>query len=181
MEVHAMWRRLDVPGRDAARLVPRGSGWRLEGCAVFGHEEGPAGLSYAVDLAPDWTALGGTVRGFVGGGGVGHEIRRDAGGWVLDGERVPGLDGLVDLDLGFTPATNLPQVRRLDLGVGQGAELRVAWFDIGAGLSALAQRYDRVDARDFRYASPEHDYEAVLRLAPNGFVARYPGLWEMEA
>jgi hypothetical protein len=181
MEALAMWRRLDVPGHDAARLAPGGAGWLLEGCAVFAHEEGPACLRYAVELAPDWTAMGGTVRGFVGGRGVGHEMRRDDGEWVLDGARVPGLDGLVDLDFGFTPATNLPQVRRLDLGVGQTAELRVAWFDPGAGLSPLAQRYKRVDARGFRYASPRHAYEASLRLAQNGFVESYPGLWEMEA
>ena len=36
-----------------------------------------------------------------------------------NGEVVPGLESSVDLDLGFTPATNALQIRRLALAVGQ--------------------------------------------------------------
>ena len=44
-----------------------------------------------------------------------HEIRRDDAGWRLNGVRVEGLEHLVDLDYGFTPATNVLQLSRIAL------------------------------------------------------------------
>jgi hypothetical protein len=57
---------------------------------------------------------------------------------------VPGLDGCIDLDFGFTPATNLLHLRRTGLAEGQEADVNVAWFDVPAGaLTMLPQRYKR--------------------------------------
>jgi hypothetical protein len=93
----------------------------------------------------------------------------------------PGVAGLADLDLGFTPATNLQQLRRVGLAVGEDAALEVAWLDAGATeLVALPQRYRRLDRLRYDYAAPSVDYAAVLTLAASGFVADYPGLWRME-
>jgi hypothetical protein len=43
----------------------------------------------------------------------------------------------------------------------------------------LQQRYERVAERGYRYRSTTTGYEGLLELAPNGFAARYPELWEM--
>ncbi len=147
MILTALWRRLDVPGHDAARLEAHAGGHTLTGCAVFVSGGQPAALRYRVDLATDWTTIAASMHGFVGSRPVAAEIRRDTSGWTLNGEQQPDVEGLTDLDFGFTPATNLQQLRRLNLAVGKEADLPVAWLDAGAtSLTRLAQRYRRLDA-----------------------------------
>jgi len=108
-------------------------------------------------------------------------LRTAAGGWTINGVTVPGLDGCVDLDLGFTPATNALQLRRVALGRGQAADMSVAWLDVTAGtLTLLRQRYERRTETTYWYEAPRFDYTAVLDVGPDGFVHRYPTLWEIE-
>ena len=182
----ALWRRLDTVGCDVARLFETPAGWRLEGTTVFLHEtsRAPARLDYTVELNRDWTTTRGNVAGFVGSSAVAATISRDHSGWSINGERVagPGLDAVVDLDFGFTPATNFAQVRRIDLPVGQGTTFSVAWWDVGQPtLTALPQHYPRTSPSTYRYASPTGPYEADLEFAASGFVRHYPDLWLLES
>ncbi|MGC4049136.1 MAG: putative glycolipid-binding domain-containing protein [Paludibaculum sp.] len=181
MSEYAIWRRLDTPGHDAASLTAAGEGWLLRGTAVFAQAGGPACVHYSVELDFGWKTIRGRVEGFAGGRTLDHLITRAAEGWTLDGVLVPGLEALCDLDYGFTPATNLQQLRRVAIGVGETAEIRVVWFDVGEPtLVELPQRYERRSESAYWYESPSGPYEALLELAPNGFVRRYPGLWVME-
>jgi hypothetical protein len=177
-----LWRRLDVPGHDACRLAARDDGWDLAGTAVFLHGGVPALLAYSLRCDRRWFTTGGRVQGFVGASTVDITIERRSGGtWLVNGAPVPGLDACAHLDFGFTPATNLPQLQQLALAEGQGAELLVAWLDVPpAPLVRLPQRYERRSASSYWYESPDHGYAALLELAADGFVRRYPGLWEME-
>jgi hypothetical protein len=179
-----LWRRLDTPGHDACRLEQDGSGWQLDGAAVFRHEDGRlARLNYRVQSDGRWHSRSGTVRGWLGDAAVDLAITRDTrGAWILNGTAVPGLEHCPDLDLGFTPATNLFQVCRLDLDVGQGADALAAWIDLDERtLSELAQRYERRGERSYWYTAPRFGYAALLEVTEDGFVWRYPGLWEAEA
>ena len=179
-DVHAFWRRIDQPGHDVARLHRQASGWLLEGYAAF-RENGATGLRYRVELADDYATIRATIDGHRSGEAVRHQIERAGSGWTLDGRAVSGLDDLVHLDFGFTPATNLQQLRHAGLAVGEEAEIVAAWLDIGeTTLVRLPQRYRRIAADRYRYSAPTAGYEAVLELAPNGFVRLYPDLWEME-
>ena len=176
-----LWRRLDTPGHDAALLMPTETGWALRGLAVFRHPDGPACVRYAVDLDPSWRTRSGGVGGFIGAREFGHSIRREPDGWYLDERFIPGLDHLADLDYGFTPATNLQQLRRAALKVGQAADLPAAWFDVDMPtLTELPQRYERRSETTYWYSAPSGPYEALLEISPSGFVASYPGLWQME-
>jgi hypothetical protein len=95
---------------------------------------------------------------------------------------VAGLESCVDLDYGFTPATNLIQLRRSSLAVGAAADLPAAWLDVAAGtLQVLPQRYERRGEASYWYESPTFSYAALLEVTNDGFVRRYPGLWELEA
>ncbi|MFD2261374.1 putative glycolipid-binding domain-containing protein [Lacibacterium aquatile] len=175
----ASWRRLDVTGRDSVRLIAADSGHRLEGRASFDHQGDEARLDYAVTLDADWRPTRGIVSGWIGARPVERLILHDGHGWTLDGRSV-GLSHCIDLDFGFTPATNFQQIRRLDLAIGETAELMVAWLDDeAASLTELRQQYERTGEHTYRYVSPDHGYEAVLELAPNGFVKLYPDLWVM--
>ncbi|MGH8445757.1 MAG: putative glycolipid-binding domain-containing protein [Solimonas sp.] len=181
MRASACWQRLDLPGHDAALLLPGDTGWSLQGCAVFGDPAGPACIRYSLDVDTAWRTRRGRVQGFAGRQTFDHDIRRQVDGWYLDDRPVTGLKALFDLDYGFTPATNLQQLRRARLDVGQAIDLPVVWFDIGQRtLVELPQRYERLSANTYRYASPSAHYEGVLELAEDGFVRHYPGLWAMQ-
>ena len=94
------------------------------------------------------------MRGWLGSKSVEFTIVRTAGGVLtMNDAEAPGLERCLDLDLGFTPATNAQQIRRVALAEGQAADVPVAWLDVSAG---------------------------TLEVTAAGFVRLYPGLCEME-
>jgi len=180
MRAEALWKRIDVPGHDAALLEEDHDGHRLTGTAIFQHEGRPACLNYGVDIEPGWTTRRGWVTGFVAGERVDVTIERRNDGWYLNGEP-QGLGHLVDLDYGFTPATNLQQIQRLQLSAGERADNAVAWFDVGSTkLIELPQVYQKADDFTYPYEGPMFGYKAVLKLDASGFARDYPELWTME-
>ncbi len=89
---------------------------------------------------------------------------------------------MVDLDFGFTPATNMLQLSRIALKPGQRADFPVAWLDLDSvSLIELPQIYERRSEATYWYAAPTVPYQALLEIAPSGFVQSYPGLWRLVA
>jgi uncharacterized protein len=121
----AFWRRLDVPGHDAARMSRIASGYELVGQSVFLDPRGPAALRYMLDLADDWSTREGHVTGLIGERNINTRITRGTRGWVLNGKGF-GMANVADLDLSFTPATNMAQLKRVNLSLGDGAKFDVA-------------------------------------------------------
>ncbi|MEW9834767.1 putative glycolipid-binding domain-containing protein [Mesorhizobium marinum] len=176
----ALWQNLHTPGHDTALIAPALSGWHLTGMATFLGEQGPAAVNYTVEIDDAWQARRGSVRGIAGGRRFFHQMERTTDGWMLDG-KWQGQSELVDLDFGFTPATNFQQLKRAGLAVGERAGFSVAWFDIGKdALVDLPQIYERRDETHYWYQSPTSGYEAMLELDESGFVRVYPELWELE-
>jgi len=173
------WVRLDVRGSDACELAPDGPGWSLRGHAEFEDPRGVARLDYVVVADSAWRTVRGSVRGTVGQTPVALSIdRRTSGAWTLNDRPVPALQGLVDLDLGFTPATNLFPLRRLALRPGEAAHAEAALLDEATWtLRRLRQRYERRDETGWWYESPDAEYAALLQVNTEGFVVDYPGLW----
>ncbi|TIR23242.1 MAG: hypothetical protein E5X34_14280 [Mesorhizobium sp.] len=90
--------------------------------------------------------------------------------------------GLVDVDLGFTPATNLLPIRRLDLGPGKTTPAPAAYLAFPQlELARLDQTYRRLDESRYAYAASAFGYEAMLTVSSAGFVLDYPGLWRSAA
>jgi hypothetical protein len=177
----ALWRRLDAPGHDACRLEQVADGWQLAGTAAFMHEGTPAMLTYRIACDDSWSTSNGLVRGWVGSRQLDfHAVRTPLGRWTLNNEPVAGLEACVDLDFNFTPATNLHQLRRIALAEGDSTDVPVAWLDPFAGtLTLLRQRYTRRGRTTYWYEASV-GYSGLLEVARNGFVRRYPELWEME-
>ena len=179
----ALWRRLDASGHDVCRLERSGAGWQLNGTAIYREDGVLARLDYEVACDPAWVTRHGRVRGWLGARVVDFVIVRSAAAaWTLNGAAVPRLDECVDVDLGFTPATNALQLRRVALAKGQAIDVPVAWLDVKAGtLTLLRQRYERRTETTYWYEAPRFEYAASLEVAPSGFVRHYPTLWEIEA
>jgi hypothetical protein len=178
------WRRLDVPGHDACALLELDDGWRLEGAAVFLDERdrAPVWLAYEAECDRAWRSRSARAHGFAGAAQVGAFIERDASGaWCVNGARSESTRDCIDVDLGFTPATNLFQLRRIALADGGSADVPVAWLDVNAtSLARVPQRYERVRAGRYRYDAPSVPYAAELDVDESGFVTSYPALWTLE-
>jgi hypothetical protein len=175
----ALWARLDTPGYDACRLARSAGGWALNGTAVFARQSVPTCLNYVVICDDRWRTIEGNVSGWSGARVINALFTRHSGAsWTLNGERSDLVDDCVDLDFGFTPATNVLQIRRLALNVGERVDLTVAWWDVGEQLQKLPQSYERLTRDTYRYTAPTVGYEAVLEVNAHGFVRRYPRLWE---
>ena len=134
-----------------------------------------------MNIDGEWRARRGGIRGFLGERIVDCAISREGDGWRLDGAQIAGLGHLVDLDYAFTPATNLPQLRRANIRRGQALELPAAWFDVETTtLTELPQRYERRDETTYWYIAPTVGYEGLLEVSSSGFIKSYPRLWRME-
>ena len=177
-----LWRRLDSSGHDSCSLWRNEAGWRLEGAAVYQHEHGLARLAYDVQCDEHWRTDAGQVRGAVGTRVIDFAIARRGASWTLNDAPMPGLDHLVDLDLSFTPATNLQQLKRVAMALNQAVKVPVAWLNVDAGtLTELPQIYEPRSETTLWYEAPSVGYRGLLEVDPNGFIRRYPGLWEAEA
>lgn len=177
---YAFWRRLDIPGCDAAKVIRTASGFELVGQSVYLDQPGPTAIKYLLDLEESWATRSGRITGFIGERQVDTSIARTPSGWVLNGHNF-GMADIVDLDLGFTPATNMVQLKRKALEISDAASFDVAWLEAGdQELVRLPQEYKRVSETSYAYNSPTAHYQATIVVAPNGFAAEYPGLWRMQ-
>ena len=184
MSAPILWRRLDEPGHDAATVLLGAGGAVLSGMAVF-QEGSPTALAYVVHADPDWWTTEGHVWGWRGHEAIDLRLHRDGAGiWTLNDVLCPAVRGCIDLDLSFTPATNLLPLRRLSLGVGQSAEVRSAWLEWPeVRLTPLVQRYARRSETEYDYESDLSGgelFRSTLQVQPEGWVLDYGGLWRAE-
>ncbi|MER9304627.1 putative glycolipid-binding domain-containing protein [Mesorhizobium sp. M0293] len=174
-----LWRRLDLEGHDACLLSQTDGGYSITGQAVFIQDGEPCCLVYEVDCDAGWRTRTARVDGFLGTRKLHYAIERGSDGqWTLNGEVQRDVAGLVDVDLGFTPASNLLAIRRFDLGIGEATPAPAAYLTFPElKLVRLEQSYRRLDEVRYAYAAPMFGYDEVLEVSPHGFVVDYPGLW----
>lgn len=177
-----LWRRLDQPGHDSARLWFEDPYWHLEGTAIFVEDRRPSRLNYRVYCDTTWKTVLGKVTGWVGETTVNLEFAADATRyWRLNDMECAAVAGCIDVDLSFTPATNLLPIRRLQLHVGNEAEVRIAWLRFPTfTLEPLEQTYRRVGAEKYRYETLGGEFIKDLKVNNVGFVTHYPGFWQIE-
>lgn len=178
-----LWRRIDVPGHESARVYKGDEGWYLEGSAVFADEGKPCRLDYRVECDERWRTRSASVSGWVGDDEVRFEIETDGSGrWEMNGAEQPRVEGSVDIDLNFSPSTNLLPIRRLGLAVGEEAAVTAAWLRFPSfALERFDQTYRRTGDLAYRYESAGGDFFRDLAVDDIGLVTSYPGLWEAEA
>jgi len=121
------WQRLDLPGSEVAQLKEEPDAWVIEGVVLVAIDCTPARLEYRVQCDRSWQTTIATVQGTLGERTVSCDIHSDTQGhWWLNGVRVPAVDGALDVDLAFTPSTNLLPLRRAPLAEGETMSVRAA-------------------------------------------------------
>jgi hypothetical protein len=168
-----IWRGVEVDGLERARVEERGD-VRVE--SVIDSARGR--YSYELACEPDWTFR--TLHLEALEGQRAFDLERSPDGvWTLDGEERADLADAVDIDLAASPLTNSLPIRRLDLGVGDEADIVTAYVSFpGLELVPDPQRYTRLDEDVYLYESLDSDFEAEITVDARGFVLEYPGLFE---
>lgn len=178
------WRRLDVPGREEALLERTSDGWRLTGELDVEEDGSNAQLRYLIQCDPSFLTRSAQIEGAMDQRPIRFELAADPGRhWSESGTPLPALSGAIDVDFGFTPATNLLPIRRLGLSVGESAPVRSAWLRFPElRLEPLEQTYTRETERSYRYRALVDGEPFVARLDTDEFgrVLHYENLWEIE-
>src|SRR6185503_6461615 len=103
-----MWKRHDCPGHETCRIIALDEGWRLTGVAVLVFEDQACRLDYSIDCDAKWVTRSAVVTGWVGDRPIDVLVTRDAvGQWQLNGKVCEDITGCLDIDLNFSPSTNL--------------------------------------------------------------------------
>jgi uncharacterized protein len=98
--------------------------------------------------------------------------------WLLNGQRLEAFTGLIDIDLGITPSTNTLPIRRLNLQIGEQAELTAVWIRFPElTIEPLPQRYTRLAANMYRYENADGSFSADLTIDELGVVESYGDIW----
>jgi hypothetical protein len=194
-----LWQREHVAGAEAAFVTFGPRRITAVGTAI-GSEPDPYRLLYTLETEGDYA----TTRCAATAEGLGFrrsiELRRDADGrWTCEAETHGGsnlgragadtaaLEGVLDVDIGYSPLTNTPPILRAGLLANHPAyDVDAAWISVpDLAVVRLEQRYAFVERRDdgavVRYATRNGSFVADLTCDADGFVLRYPGLASMVA
>lgn len=171
-----LWRRLDRPGHEFANLRLSDSWWLLSGTAVLVHEAMPCRFDYSIRCDSEWRTVSCRVTGWLGSQSMKIDIEVDERKrWHLNGKECPDTSGCIDVDLNFSPSTNLLPIRRLGLEIGEEAEVRAAWLRFPSfKVERLDQVYRRLGPKTYRYESAGGSFVAELEVNSAGFVTSYP-------
>ena len=170
-----LWKSIPWPGHESARLLELDDGWELEGAATFLNDGQPCRLDYTIDCDPQWHTRRADVYGWIGNRAIDVIIEVTNGVWTMNGVEQPQVADCIDIDLNFSPSTNLLPIRR------QATEVRAAWLRFPSfELQVLEQRYTRLAEDRVRYESFTTNFSAELRVSPNGLVIDYENIWMAE-
>jgi len=155
-------------------LDKAGRGWRLGGTALLAAEQGPVEIRYSVLVNRAWVTQDVEVVISFPNGDVRSPVQ--LGALWSEKERPSEFRDCVDVDLGFTPATNTLPIRCLGLEIGDQAEVSAAWLRWPElRVERLEQRYERLAKDRYRYSSGS--FSADLTVDEHGLVVDYQGLW----
>lgn len=177
------WRRLDQPSMEVCRLWRHPESFELEGTVLIAADGTPVEVRYEVLCGPDWETQAARIALARGASTRRVELRRDSRDrWRSDGVALDDLNGIKDIDLGFTPATNTLPIRRLSLEVGASTIVNAAWVKFpDLSIEVLPQRYTRLDSLRYRYESAGGAFVAELEVDRFGMVVQYGDWWRRVA
>jgi hypothetical protein len=183
--------RIDSPGSEWCALERTPDGWRLQGIVLAEVATVPVLVHYAVTLASDWSTRAVEIVIRSGDAIKPQELRLTVASeqrWQIEREPrqdesmpqddLEALQGLIDVDLGFSPVTNTLPIRRLDPAIGEAVAVTAAWVRFPElTIEPLPQRYTRLAERRYRYESAGGAFVAEIAVDDLGLVTTYEGGW----
>lgn len=172
MRLHAVWQCQSLGSTEHFGLSETENGYLLRGVSTLSLEDVPVEIRYQVDVDRSWRTRAVKIDISSPGGTRTTEIEVEDGVWTVDGKIAGDLNGCVDVDLGWTPATNTLPIRRIGLDIGETAMTQAAWLRFPELTWERAeQTYTRLDESLWRYQSGTADHE--ISVTPDGLVCRY--------
>ena len=157
-------------------------GWAIDGTTAAVEDTQTWVVTYSIWLDAAWVTRNARITARNVAGSREILLTTDgAGSWLVNGERAPGLDGCLDVDLESSAMTNTLPVHRLGLAVGGQADAPAAYvraLDLSVG--RLEQTYRRLadegGHRRYDYAAPAFGFTSRLVYDESGLVLDYPGI-----
>jgi hypothetical protein len=174
-----IWRRtLDDHSFEECAVTATPDGVGIAGQIIAAEHGVPLSVRYEIDCARDWSARSVAIGQRLGDAQRTVRLERAGHGWLVDGVHDVRLDGCAEPDLGLTPSTNALAIRRLDLAVGQAAEIMCAWIRFPAlTVEPSLQRYERLGEHAYRYANVASGFTAIVTVDDLALPVRYEGIW----
>ncbi|MFU1797730.1 putative glycolipid-binding domain-containing protein [Paenibacillus azoreducens] len=177
MEQTVIWKRLDDTGMEYCTHI-LGERTEIHGKVIRSLPEEASFVDYRVVCNQDGNTEQVIIQYIQQNKVQTMRLQKDANHrWLREGIHLPELDGLVDIDIGATPSTNLLPIRRLRLNIGESQQMTAAWvrfpeFDV----LPLQQIYTRMGEFEYEYRSLS-GYKARLRTDAEGIIRDYEGEW----
>jgi hypothetical protein len=182
MDRQVFWQAWTGVGLESCRIRHDAAGVWAESVALGVEEDQPWALRYTLRGDTGWRTRELSVVS------LGHDatslrlIGDGAGRWTGPaGERLPQLDGCLDVDLTSSVFTNTLSIRRLGLAPGRSEETTVVYVTVpGLGVSISRQRYrclaSAPDGARYRFEAPASGFVAEISVDRDGLVVDYPGI-----
>ncbi len=186
-----LWQEVGDPGLHWCEFSGKPAGWRIAGTVLTTVAGEPALVRYEVALDEQWATREVLVDSRLGAGtreqrlhlSVDREQR-----WRIQRDPAPhpaaapdeteALRELIDIDLGFSPATNTLPIRRLAPAIGDAVDVTAVWVSFPElTVEPLPQQYIRLDERRYRYESDGGAFVTEIEVDDLGLVVTYEGGW----
>ena len=96
------------------------------------------------------------------------------------GKHLQQFDDCNDIDIALSPFTNTIPINRLHLNPGESCKIDVIYIDpVKKSVSRNQQRYTHIESNKYRYENLDSAFVSDLVVDRDGFVIKYPGIWEM--
>lgn len=182
MQSDVMWTALNTHGYEHVRIDEGHPEWNVFDSMFVRVHEGQVhrgGYTLVCDKAFRTLEIRFMVEEEPGKMNAKHLLASGDGRWAdAEGQPIPELEGCIDLDIQWSPLTNMLPIRRMKLQPGQEESIRVVYFPLpGLDIGVWEERYTGVDERTVRYASVTTDFQQDLTVDAEGFVTEYPGLF----
>lgn len=182
MQQEYLWQALDTAGFEHVRVDQSHPGWNVFDSMIVREHDGQivrGGYTLVVDKEFRTLEIRIMAEQEPGSMAALHLLANGEGVWTdADERRIPSLDGVIDVEIQWSPLTNTLPVRRLDLKSGDERDISVAYIAMPSlELRRSEQRYTRIDASTVRYTSQGGDFTADIEVDEDGVVLQYPELF----
>jgi hypothetical protein len=175
-----LWRWLQGPGLERFEFLRLPDAWLFRGTILTSADNGPSEVRYEILCDSAFCTRNATISVHDNLGDRRLEISARDGLWLENGRENQTVKGAIDIDLGWSPATNTLPIRRLGLKVGEpSGEFIAAWVRFpDLTLQPLPQEYVRLAENQYRYSSRGGAFVAGLNVDEHGLVLDYEGFWQ---